>query len=61
MCGLWKKVPKLEFKKLNNKLKTKQTKDSLNNCMDDRTESVHFDQLREPLLDDLTQPTHSVV
>ena len=56
---LWKKVPKLEFKKLNNKLKTKQTKDNLNNPIDDRTESVHFNQLREPLLDDPTQPTHS--
>ena len=58
---LWKKVPKLEFKKLNNKLETKQTKDNPNNPIDDRTESINFDQLREPLLEDLTQPTHSVV
>ena len=55
---LWKKI---QFEKLNNKLKTKQTKDNPNNPIDDHTESVHFDQLREPLLDDLTQPTHSVV
>ena len=68
---LWKKVPKLnlEFKKLrklNKKLKkklnTKQTEDiNLNDLTNDRTESVKFDQLREPLLDDLPQPTHSVV
>ena len=58
---LWKKVPKLEFKKLNNKLKTKQTKDNPNNPIDDHTESINFDQLREPLLEDLAQPTHSVV
>ena len=54
---LWKKVPKLEFKKL----KTKQTKDNLNNPVDYHTESINFDQLHEPLLEDLAQPTHSVV
>ena len=58
---LWKKVPKLEFKKLNNKLKTKQTENNPINPIDDRAESVHFGQLHEPLLDDPTQPTHSVV
>ena len=65
---LWKKVPKLnlEFKKLrkklNKKLDTKQTEDiNLNDPTNDLTESVKFDQLREPLLDDPPQPTHSVV
>ena len=55
---LWKKM---QFEKLNNKLKTKQTKDNPNNPIDDHTESINFDRLREPLLEDLTQPTHSVV
>ena len=52
---LWKKVPKLnlKFKKLN----TKQ--DNLNNPINDPTESVNLDQLREPWLEDLLQPTHS--
>ena len=58
---LWKKVPKLEFKKLNNKLKTKQTENNPNNPIDDHTESINIGQLREPLLDDPTQFTHSVV
>ena len=63
---LWKKIPqlnmKLRFKKLNKKLDTKQTEDiNLNDLTNDLTESVKFDQLREPLLDDLPQPTHSVV
>ena len=67
---LWKKVPKLNmklgFKKLNTKLSkklnTKQTEDiNLNDLTNDLTESVKFDQLREPLLDDLPKPTHSVV
>ena len=55
---LWKKVPKskLGFKKLN----TKQAEDNLtkpnNNPM-----AEDFDQLREPWLEDLLQPTHSVV
>ena len=57
---------KLRFKelnkKLNKKLSTKQTEDiSLNDLTNDLTESGKFDQLREPLLDDLPQPTHSVV
>ena len=52
---LWKKVPKLnlKFKKLN----TKQN--NQNNPINDPTESVNFDQLREPWLEDLLQPTHS--
>ena len=67
---LWKKVPKLNMKlrfkklktKLNKKLSTKQAEDiSLNDLTNDLTESVKFDQLREPLLDDLPQPTYSVV
>ena len=55
---LWKKVPKLnlEFKK---KLTTKQAVNNLNNPINDPTESVNLDQLREPWLEDLLQPTHS--
>ena len=51
---LWKKVPKLNlrFKKLN-------TKQKVDNHMNDPTESVNLDQLREPWLEDLLQPTHS--
>ena len=51
---LWKKVPKLNlnFKKLN----TKQVE---NNSINDPAESVNLDQLREPWLEDLLQPTHS--
>ena len=53
---LWKKVPKLNlrFRKLNC---TKQ--DNLNNPINDPAESVNLDQLREPWLEDLLQPTHS--
>ena len=51
---LWKKVPKLNLKL--NKLKTKQ---AVNNPINDPTESVNLDQLREPWLEDLLQPTHS--
>ena len=60
---LWKKIPKLklEFKKLNKKLNTEQAEDSINNLAEDSTEPGNFDQLREPLLDDQPQPTHSVV
>ena len=66
---LWKKVPKLNvklrFKKLNTKLSkklhTKQAEVNINNLTNDTTESGRFDQLREPLLDDPPQPTHSVV
>ena len=52
---LWKKMPKLnlKFKKLNAK------QDNLNNPINDPTESVNLDQLREPWLEDLLQPTHS--
>ena len=64
---LWKKMPKLNMKlrfkklktKLNIKLSTKETED--NNLTNDLTESVKFDQFREPLLEDPPQPTHSVV
>ena len=54
---LWKKVSKLnlELKKLN----TKQTVNNLNNPINDPTESVNLDQLREPWLEDLLEPTHS--
>ena len=62
---LWKKVAKLNmklgFKKLNNKLNTKEAEDNLNNLTNDTPESGRFNQLREPLLDDPPQPTHSVV
>ena len=53
---LWKKVLKLklEFKKLN----TKQAEDNLNNPINN---AADFDQLREPWLEDLLPPTHSVV
>ena len=55
---LWKKMPKLnlEFKKLNNK----QAEDNLNNLMNDPN-AADFDQLREPWLEVLLPPTHSVV
>ena len=57
LTKLWKKIPKLnlEFKELN----TKQTADNPNNPINDPTESVNLDQLREPWLEDLLQPTHS--
>ena len=57
---LWKKVPKLNMK-LNNRLNTKEAEEKLNNLTNDTTESGRFNQLREPLLDDPPQPTHSVV
>ena len=58
--NLRKKAPKLNWKlkKLNKKTNTKQALDNSTDSIDDLTES---DQLREPLLDDLPQPTHSVV
>jgi len=66
---LWKKMPKLKMKlrfkelnkKLNKKLSTKQTEENMNNLTNNLTESGKFDQLRESLLDDLPQPTYSVV
>ena len=51
---LWKKVPKLNLKF--NKLNTKQVE---NKPINDPAESVNLDQLREPWLEDLLQPTHS--
>ena len=50
---LWKKVPKLnlKLKKINKK--------AVHKPMNDPTESVNLDQLREPWLEDLLQPTHS--
>ena len=48
---LWKKMPKL-FNKLN-------TKEVVNNPINDPAESVNLDQLREPWLEDLLQPTYS--
>ena len=59
---LWKKASKLnfEFKNLSKKLNTKQEEYS-QNFVEDTTESGRFDRLRESLLDDLPQPTHSVV
>ena len=52
---LWKKVPKLnlEFKNAND--------NNLNNPANDPTESVNLDQLCEPWLEELLQPTHSSV
>ena len=61
---LWKKMPKLKFKfkklniKLNKKLNTDHAEDNLNTSTNNIMKS---DQLREPLLDDPPQPTHSVV
>ena len=52
---LWKKVPKPKFKKCNNQ----QTENNLNNTINDTTRFVNFDQLREPWLEDLPQPTHT--
>ena len=51
---LWKKVPKLNLKF--NKLNSKK---AVNNPINDPTESVNLDQLCEPWLEDLLQPTHS--
>ena len=56
---LWKKVPKPNFKL--KKLNTKQAVNNLKSPIDDVTESVNLDQLREPWLEDLLEPTHSVV
>ena len=53
-------MPKLNMK-LNNRLNTKEAEEKLNNLTNDTTESGRFNQLREPLLDDPPQPTHSVV
>ena len=55
---LWKKVPKLNLE-LKKKLNTKQAVNNLNNPINDPTESVNLDHLREPWLEDLLQPTHS--
>ena len=52
---LWKKVPKLNLKL--NKLNTKQVVN--NPILNDPAEFVNLDQLREPWLEDLLQPTHS--
>ena len=54
---LWKKVPKLNLKL--KQLNTKQAVNNLNNPINDSTESANLDQLREPWLEDLLQPTHS--
>ena len=54
---LWKNVPKLNLKL--KKKKTKQKVKNRNNSVKDPTESVNLDQLREPWLEDLLQPTHS--
>ena len=53
---LWKKVPKLNLKLNKNKLITKQV---VNNPINDPAVPVKLDQLREPWLEDLLQPTHS--
>ena len=52
---LWKKMPelKLELKKLN----MKEAEENPNNNF----KVAEFDKLREPLLEDLLPPTHSVV
>ena len=56
---LWEKIPKLNLKKLNKKLNTKQTEDNLDNpiAIDDVTKSVNLNQLCEPYLEDLLDPT----
>ena len=54
---LWKNVPKLNLKL--KKKKTKQKVHNLNNSVKDPTESVNLDQLCEPWLEDLLDPTHS--
>ena len=56
---LWEKMPKLNLKKLNKKLNTKQTEDNLDNpiAIDDVTKSVNLNQLCEPYLEDLLDPT----
>ena len=46
---------------MNNKLNTEEAEDKLNILTNDTPESGTFNQLREPLLDDPPQPTHSVV
>ena len=56
-AGLWKKV-NLKFTKKRN---TKQAVNDLNNPINHTTEPVKYDQLREPWLEDLVQPTHSSV
>ena len=52
--NLWKKMPKLnlELRKLNT---VKEAEDNSNN----KPMIAHFDQLREPWLEDLLPPTHS--
>ena len=57
--NLWKKWPKLKlagFKKLN----TKQAEGNLNNPINN-SNVADFDKFREPWLEDLLPPTHSVV
>ena len=53
---LWKKLAIFNFKF--RKLNSKEAEDNQSNPI---SNSKEFDQLREPLLDDLPQPTHSVV
>ena len=57
LTKLWKKMPKVnfKFKKLNNR----EVVDNLNNHINDSTGSVNLNQLQEPWLEDLLQPTHS--
>ena len=55
---LWNKMPKLKVCFLK-KTNTKEAVNQLNNCMNGPAESVNLDQLREPWLEDLLQPTHS--
>ena len=56
---LWKKMPKLslEFKKLKLNKEEINTDNPINNL----TDSVNLDQLREPWLEDLLQPIHSSI
>ena len=51
---LWKKVPKPNFK-----VKKLNTKQAVKNSVVDPTESANLDQLCDPWLEDLPQPTHS--
>ena len=55
---VWRKVPKLNVHLLK-KTNTKEAVNELNNRIDDLPRSGNLDQLREPWLEDLLQPTHS--
>ena len=56
---LWKKVPKLNFKV--KKLSMKEAENINLENSTNNAKAANFDQLREPWLEDLLLPTHSVV